>query len=144
MPHRRTNLEKNSLRGNKGTSRRLKNHGAILTHEPQIPTSPMWFDCIFIEFLVIFGINLFLNITVTLSIIKDDLLAVKAAGRSDNNPARAAALRIYLTKHWLVRISKINISCYKRLYRLDLNKQLWREFWVNQQRSWKIKGWINS
>ena len=72
----------------------------------------------------IFGINLFLNITAALSIIKDDRLAVKAAGRPDSNPARAAALRIYLTKHWIVRIFKINISCYKRLYGLDLNKQL--------------------
>ena len=67
---------------------------------------------------------MFLIITAALSIIKDDLLAVKAAGRPDSNPARAVALRIYLTKDWLVRIFKIHISCYKRLYRLDLNEQL--------------------
>ena len=67
---------------------------------------------------------MFLNITAALSIIKDDRLAVKEAGLPDSNPARAVALRIYLTKHWLVRIFKINISCYKRLYRLDLSKQL--------------------
>ena len=80
MPHRRTNLEKNSLRGNEVTSRRLKNHRALLTHLPQIPTCPMCLDRIFIEFLVSFSINLFLNITATLSIIKDDHLAVKGAG----------------------------------------------------------------
>ena len=67
---------------------------------------------------------MFLNITAALSIIKDDGLAEKAAGRPDSNPARAAALRIHMTKHWLVRMFKINISCYKRLYRLDLNEQL--------------------
>ena len=104
----------------------------------------MSLDCIFIEFLVIFGINLFLSITAVLSIIKDDRQAVKGAGQSDSNLARAAALRISVTKHWLVRIFKIYISCYKRLYRLDLNKQLWRAFWVNQQRIWKLKSWIIS
>ena len=32
MPLRRRILEKYLLRGNEGTSRRLKNHGALLTH----------------------------------------------------------------------------------------------------------------
>ena len=59
-----------------------------------------------------------------MSRIKDDWLAEKAAGWPDGNPARAAALRIHLTKHWLVRILRINISGYKRLYRLDLDNQL--------------------
>ena len=67
---------------------------------------------------------MFLSITAVLSIIKDDRQVVKVAGQPDSNLARAAALRISVTKHWLVRIFKIYISCYKRLYRLDLNKQL--------------------
>ena len=83
----------------------------------------MSLDCIFIEFLVIFGINLFMGITAVLSIIKDDRQAVKAAGQPDSNLAKAAALRISVTKHWLVKTFKIYISCHKRLYRLDLIKQ---------------------
>ena len=57
----------------------------------------MSLDCIFIEFLVIFGINMLLSITAALSIIKDDMLAVKAAGQPDSNLARAAAIRISVT-----------------------------------------------
>ena len=94
----------------------------------------MWLDRIFIEFLVIFGINLFLNITAALSIIKDNRLAVKAAGRPCSLAGQTASQLPYVSVWTIASYNlKNEYQLYKRLYRLHLNKQLWRAFWLNQQ-----------